>query len=513
MAAYDVIASYATPVALSANTSLTFAYPTGRTQSSYIKGTETLSIPSRQTVFTPDTNYFVSYGVNAITLTWINTTLTLPANTIFRFGAQVYDTAQAPVNPGYVTVAFTGDSRLARGFDVSGNRLTSTRYTLSYGPAPYIEMLTGARVQCPIEYNFATSGYKVADCLALAPSVAATGATFVVMLMSVNDPKASTAEMLTLKSGIFSQVSTFLAAGKIVIIVPELPRGTSGAFTGAVLKRHLELSQWIRTLQTINNVYVADPWDKIGDTTATDGSYVSTYSSDGLHPNSRGMFEMARKIANIINSLIRPAAVLPGTSADIFDATDSPFGNLLTNGLLTGTGGTKTIATGNFADSWACTSPNADYAIVGSKVTSANSGRAMQQMAITTTALGANRTATFAQTFTTAALGLNAGNVVEAVAELEWDASASNVMMPTLELLFTTGAGTVRSRWASNPAFTADHLIPATAEAGVIRTQRIQVPSGTITAATLNVNMYGQSGTTGSATIRVGSIAVRRVMS
>ncbi len=515
--AVEILTGY-TKVAIPYGSDFRVLYPSSsRTPGQYTQGGEVLSIPSRQYIgSSPD--FTVVYNSDGTArIRWLGA-FTIPAGTLVRLQATLLEDGTNPTFVNYVdklslpvtrTVAFTGDSRLARGFTTTAN----VYGTAANGLAPWIELLTGARVRCPFEYNFAVSGYTTSQCLTTLSNVLATDATFVVVLQSINDSKTSVANVELVKSNLTTQINAIRASGKTAIVVCELPRGPSGAFTGSTLSRHLEIAAWLRQWHGTLGVHVIDAWDLVGDQTVATGAYQSGMSSDGLHPNAYADYLIATRIAQVINILVPPVNQLPPTSGDVYDAVECRHGNLITNGLMTGTAGTKSITTGNIADNWTANSPNADMAVVGSKVTSSLSGRPMQQLAFTTTALGANRTFQMFNTpfSATAQASLSEGDIVEGICEYECDAGATNMLMLGLLLQFTVGGTAYHSRGMDTPSFNPDCIMPAVAHNGILRTPRLTIPPGAITFGLAAINVYALSGTTGGCTVRVGSVAVRKI--
>jgi len=105
--AFDLIqAGVATTVAK--NGTITFAYPSGRDQDSYVGGNEVLVIPTHQSVLTVGAGKFsVTYGASNITVTYLGE-LSIPAGTILTLQSGLVPTAFSEI-PGKVANA-VGDN-------------------------------------------------------------------------------------------------------------------------------------------------------------------------------------------------------------------------------------------------------------------------------------------------------------------------------------------------------------------------------------------------------------------
>ncbi|MBO0358622.1 hypothetical protein J0X19_11755 [Hymenobacter sp. BT186] len=78
-----------------------------------------------------------------------------------------------------------------------------------------------------------------------------------------------------------------------------------------------------------------------------------TYSYDGLHLNSSGVFAIASQVLVSWFQSVYGATRIPRTKPEAYDVTLVPYGNMLTNPVFTGTGGTiSTGVSGTLPDSW-----------------------------------------------------------------------------------------------------------------------------------------------------------------
>jgi len=234
-----------------------------------------------------------------------------------------------------VELALEGDSRIASAYSSGG------KFKRSTGLAFWIEFLTRCRVSCPYDLLYGVGGASTADVATRADTVAASRATGVVLLVSTIDTAGNNPNLATRLSNIATAINKYLDAGKIVFIIPELPRGGGNVLSGTALKEHLRINQWLQRWRNVPGCYVADPWLDIIDQASAGAAIDLAYSYDGLHLNVPGNFYVARAVANIINTLYpEPLGILPSSAADLCDLTSEPSGALNGNCMFKGTGGT-----------------------------------------------------------------------------------------------------------------------------------------------------------------------------
>ena len=125
MAAYDFLLTNTGASSLATNGTATFLFPSGRQVGDFVRGTETLSVPGRQTTYAASGNFSLRYTATSVILTWTNA-LTLPPYTLLRLGIQTYDTAN-PTSPylGTLVTPVVGPP--------GGAYLTGKNYTMIAG--------------------------------------------------------------------------------------------------------------------------------------------------------------------------------------------------------------------------------------------------------------------------------------------------------------------------------------------------------------------------------------------
>ncbi|MEM6748815.1 MAG: hypothetical protein AAF608_15465, partial [Pseudomonadota bacterium] len=82
----------------------------------------------------------------------------------------------------------------------------------------------------------------------------------------------------------------------------------------------------------------------------SDGQPKTGYSSDGIHFTPLGGYFVGKALAGFLAGIIPDPYPRVFSPDDLYDATDNPLGNFLTNPFLIGTSGALSDATGEMAD-------------------------------------------------------------------------------------------------------------------------------------------------------------------
>jgi hypothetical protein len=153
------------------------------------------------------------------------------------------------------------------------------------------------------------------------------------------------------QANVTSMLQDAYSAGKVVIVVDELPRDD---LTGTQLANHVACHNWLATLASVwKHVYVASAWDLFVDPATIGAGYdnKSGIMLDGLHPNSEGGYLLGTAIGTTISKALSP--VDQSTPWVFGESVANPV--LSANPGLTGTGGTKGstgTVSGSIADNW-----------------------------------------------------------------------------------------------------------------------------------------------------------------
>lgn len=413
--------------------------------------------------------------------------------------------------------AVAGDSRPAGGFSIPANVAQGYK---SAGFTTWLRQLTRQRINIPLANNFAVGGSTTADLVNLQlPQVLASSAKLVFLLSSTND-RTSVSPAFTYEQTI-SNLNAFITAvtgaGKSIIVIAELPRGSAGApgtrLTGTALKDHMRVHRWLqrqayRQLVTVVDAFSAWTNDPL-DTFLVDVN--TTLAPDSLHPGSRGAYDLAARIQPIIEARYPPVDILPITNADVYHATENPFGVWGVNPMLAGTGGTVQAPsagtlTGQAANSTrvrlgnGVTDDSAAGLSVAASVVTVNGLRG-QRLVVTGTPTSANpwvQVDTFGFTLT-------AGWVVEAVAAYQVDAGQVGLNSIELQLSQPSGA----KIFIDGQALTATDPFPVSAISGVLKTDAFTVDQ--TGGSTLKVRINLIQNLAANAVITIFSPAGRRI--
>lgn len=418
-----------------------------------------------------------------------------------------------------VDVTCLGDSRTRYNYYVSAASPDATWDMNATGYAFWAQTLSMARVRIPAEYNFGVSGDTTTQMLARLPSALATPASAAIVFGSVNDRSNS----MTADQSIANLQAIILGlrnAGKRVYVICEL---ISTALSGVQLAYQSSVRDWIkRTASRLNNVVIVDPVEDMADTSGSSPGFLPFMSRDGLHYTPRGAYYIGKSLAKAFIADYPAVDCLMHLPFEAYGA-NNVRGNLLSNGLMKGAGGTLSgtspTPTGTVADNWTlASSSGAGLTIAGSKVTgtqitgldgSGNANRLLQQVVV-----GGTPTLGFpaaALTFVPSTANLSAGDVIEGFAYVEVDAGAVGLtglrhdvrIQDNVPTSFFAAAG---SQWPD----VNDYFMPSEAWSGVIRTPRLTVPPN---AASILSRFFvqGKQNAAIAATVRVGCVSLQKV--
>lgn len=308
------------------------------------------------------------------------------------------------------------------------------------------------------------------------------------------------------------------AAGVVPIVIPIMGQSAASA---AFNRRYARINRWLREhCYSRPDVILADMNDVIVDPTT---GFPKLSLSDGLHPKVNGHFQMGKAIAAILEKYLPDPMAALSHPYMLYDATEHPYGSLLPNPYMTGTGGTLSGgATGTVATNWQLGISNAPGATAaGSKVTLAD-GTVAQRITIGGTSTPVD--VAHSPIITLTATGIDATRFIAGETyEIYGPRFEANAMTgiaglySNLQVNVDSGSGAVAYIVnTGSPGNAATEPIPSEAFSGVDRTQRMTLPTGTITAVSSALWVWLEDqGTTGvpvSAQIDVTGFDVRRVV-
>ncbi len=424
-------------------------------------------------------------------------------------------------------IAFAGDS-------ITAAALYSTASAVAnhpYGPSSWLMPMLGQRARNEHSLNFGVSGNTAAQLLARIDAIAASAADIVVVLIGTNDVNGGVTgvTLANYKAAVSAIWDRLANAGKVVVAVPPLPRNLSA---GNVNNRRVLQAMRSWTLQQAwsgrRNFYVADAAIEYGDPLSATYAPRSGYDYDGLHPQSRGGYEIAKALYRVLDRLLPPVSQFLASADDTYDATYNPAGNLLASGMFDGTGGTLAttkgpVSTGSVvAAGWAM-SFDAPYSgatalsgltAVASKGT-ASDGRPEQVFTLSGSYTGdVDSYFGMAQTLSTPAR-FQSGDVIEAMAEVMLDPSASELPLVSPRLRLTMTYPVAGSYSTTDMYWVANGYGPKEGYTLLLRTPRITVAEQP-SAVTLGLHMMPRQGANtlaNNAVFRFRSCSVRKVIS
>ena len=383
-------------------------------------------------------------------------------------------------------IAFAGDS-------ITAMAPYSTAGVIAnhpYAPSSWLIPMLGQRARTDHSLSFGVAGDTTTMLLARIGEIAACPADIVCVLIGTNDVNGavSAATLATYKANMLALVDRLLNAGKLVIVTPPLPRNVAAAANRRLLHA---MREWTLRLQWSGrrNLRVADAALKYGDPLS--GTYAprTGHDYDGLHPQSRGAYEIATALYRVLDRLLPPVPQGLASADDLHDATYNPGGNLLSNGILDGTGGSITGSQGltttgsQMATGWSLFF-NAPYSgatalsgltALASKNTT-EEGLPEQVLTVSGSYTG-DVDSFFGMTQAVGALSrFSAGDTIEGMGEIELDPSAAELPIVSPRLGVSITYPTASSFRTTDMYWVANGHAPKEGYKLLLRTPRITLP-------------------------------------
>ncbi len=313
-------------------------------------------------------------------------------------------------------------------------------------------------------------------------------------------------------NSIYSQI---LARGAMVAAIPVTPRTSASDWSSSARRQvHHAVNQWIRdkALSTQGMILV-DPYSVMIDPTTANGDARSGFTADGLHFAPIGAFYIGKLIADIFSPLMRPCKPVFCSQSDTYDAPNNPYGNMVTNGLHTGTGGTAgTGATGSVATNWQAfrNSGTSATTITASKTTRSDGLPGDVQQLVVATGGGSGASVCY---FTTSpsdvTTGVDTNSWYEAACEIDVSGITGTGGISGIYLeLWDTSTNGARVRCLQTYAGTK---FPDVSWSGILKTPALQ-PTGT-TGLRFRVAIEMDEAVTSSVTVKVSRCYLRKLVS
>lgn len=382
------------------------------------------------------------------------------------------------------------------------------RCTLSQGYITWACTLSKGGIWMPYTHNFGLGGDTTGGMLSRVPAVlSADPKPAFCMVHALTNDVATGVPFSTYTANLASIVDQLQAGGVVpVLMVPQPGRGDSTAILSGYARAH----QWVRNFAlSRRGVILVDALDKLVDPAGTTYESLATVMADTRHLNVAGAHEMGKKLwAQLQAAGVASRDLVLKSNVDTYDATNNPTGNLLANGMMTGTAGTTgggDAWTGSLASSWQLVASLTGGVVTPAKVTS--NGKDWQQFTFSgTSTSGAGNIVFFKDVSLLSDVSI--GDKLEALLEVETDAT-SGIMTPAAYLRVTTAQGTVDTIGHASSTGPG----PTSAWSGVIRTNAFVVPA-TPTTVRLRVVVLGNAGSNValSGAVRFRAASIRKVI-
>ena len=250
--------------------------------------------------------------------------------------------AAAALTHGGVRQAWIGDSRVFAFGVVEGNGETRIQ-ARDYGA--WAEAFSGCRILHDVRYTWGFSGQTAQYELTQYPlTVALNYANFDMLFIDSPGNNIDGTSNLFAANGaipaVISMASMALANGKLVALVGMQPNGNG------IANQNLQINQYNQWAQSYANatpgVYFINVYPDLN----TNGATIAAYYQDFIHVNGLGAFVIGERIASTLGPIIANTRALFTPTGGGYNSVLAPFGNIVVNPVLTGTGGSKGVAGG-----------------------------------------------------------------------------------------------------------------------------------------------------------------------
>jgi lysophospholipase L1-like esterase len=342
----------------------------------------------------------------------------------------------ADITPVYgVAGADAGDSIMAVR-NTADTSILVTNYSRSI--ATWLQFLSNRSVEFPKSMMFGVSGDTSTMLASRWDTVLAARPGFILGLIGTNDINSSFGDSVveTFKNNMTVMTNACAQKNIPLFWINVLARSLSTPANDEHAKTLFRMQDWLNKQKVnwrLKNVFVLDVNNIWADPVSATGAPKTGYAYDSvLHPSSFGAYQIANAILPVIQSLYPPVdSVGFYNNRDVYSTTN-PTGNLLANGMLTGSGGsyggglagvTGTIPTGMSITGFAAAGGNITGASVNITDTTMSNGIPGKRIVISGTAtssgVGAGAIVQFVMQATSPSTNINPGDILEARAKLE----------------------------------------------------------------------------------------------
>lgn len=432
----------------------------------------------------------------------------------------------AVIPPSIDLIGF-GDSRIRASWDIAGGIIGNQR------PKDILSWICALSYQTfryRFANNFGVSGDTTAGMLLRIDTVIASPARVVVMMAGVNDFTSAT-DINTIENYklLYARLQ---AAGKQVIHLMETGVGTvaasigiggsaaagNGPLTTAQQKKQQRAIDWLHNEAPKYGVIVIDASAKVIDPALTTYAPAPGMSDDGLHLTPRAAHAIAAEFVRRVLPLRVLGDVRSYYNAKSYDAVLVPYGNLLPNPRLAGTGGTfpGMDAGSVVADNRALTMNNSAglTTMLASKAVDTD-GWPLQRIVLAGTPSATPSLDLRVNGSTTVTTGLYSGDLapgdkVQMIQQVSVPAGMEGVRAIKPLLRVNYGAGDVdTAMWSP---ISGQGFMPNVAWDGLLASEPIPIQAGTIASLSFRTYEDLQTGAVVASTLNLGATELRKVL-
>jgi len=260
-----------------------------------------------------------------------------------------------------LVLAAIGDSRMYDCIAANnyGNREWSNKGFVSWAMA-----LSGQKMILPINHILAAGGGTTSDVVAQSYNVKnlVPRPKYCMVNGDTNNVPYDIDELKTH----YLTINEELTSNNIIpIYITALPTSSSAE----KLQVRNRFNLWLKRMCFENGYYICDAYSKVVDIDT--GLFRDEMTRDNVHPSCLGGYTIGVELAKIFNHITDGVQGSEGmqTVNDVYDAINNPTGNLISNGLMLGTGGENKQAytTGDVADGFIHRSYSGNLTSVASK--------------------------------------------------------------------------------------------------------------------------------------------------
>lgn len=421
-------------------------------------------------------------------------------------------------------IATFGDSRTANGWFTDSSTIKSLgrghmvraaaklRQRIRHDPAVYTDGGDAYAVSGYTTSQMISNGLHTALVAEHQADNHADPYAYVVILASTNDRSDSSLFNYATTIANFQTLrDTFYNAGIPIIWLDEMPRSDSGVTnwgSNGQLQIHHRVSQWLRSRNGLPGETTLSIYGRMVDPTSSTSAPVTAQFADNLHPNFVG----ADGVGDILAAYLEPfypagPDFLPISAADVYNATNNPYGCINANPFLTGTGGTVagTGISGTLPDSFTSAyAGSGTAACVFSKYTHTD-GTVWVRAVLSGTPAAAGTITVALPSMTSS---ITSGDVIDVVMETMVDANQTGLNHFNLQIFDGGASGGAKNRSDMSFNGTSDaYPVFATQKREVQRIRRFTIATAGTLTPTVRIGVRAEAL---SATVYFRGIAVRK---